>query len=92
MAVTIKNVRAGNKFKLPNGVFVRKGQSVTVPDFVLSKAAVRAEINRGRLMLVTETTAAPEPEPTPPPVPAPEPVAEPDSTPKRRMRRKKAED
>ena len=88
MRIQIKNVSAGASFKLPGGVRVRKGGTVSVPQSVLSKSYVRSNIVRGRLVIVRdgledETTAPapvapPEPTPPPAPEPAPEPTPEPE--------------
>ena len=89
MRIQIKNVSAGASFKLPGGVRVRKGGTVSVPQSVLSRSYVRSNIVRGRLVIVRdaledETTApAPvaPPEPPPAPTPAPEPEPAPEPTP-----------
>ena len=102
MRIQIKNVSAGASFKLPGGVRVRKGGTVSVPQGVLSKSYVRSNIVRGRLVIVQDTledeTTAPAPvappEPPPEPEPAPEPAPEKEEAPKprRRGRRKKTEE
>jgi hypothetical protein len=88
MRIQIKNVSAGASFKLPGGVRVRKGGTISVPQSVLSKSYVRSNIIRGRLVIVQggiedDTTAPapvvpPEPTPAPAPAPAPEPEPEPE--------------
>lgn len=84
MRIQIKNVSAGASFKLPGGVRVRNGGTVSVPQSVLSKSYVRSNIIRGRLVIVQggiedEATApAPVAPPEPTPAPAPEPAPEPE--------------
>ena len=89
MRIQIKNVSAGASFKLPGGVRVRKGGTVSVPQGVLSKSYVRSNIVRGRLVIVQDTledeTTAPAP--VAPPEPPPRPLRRSDVATRRRRRR-----
>jgi outer membrane biosynthesis protein TonB len=85
MRIQIKNVSAGASFKLPGGVRVRKGGTISVPQSVLSRSYVRSNIIRGRLVIVRDAledeTTAPAPVAPPEPTPEPAPELEPEPEP-----------
>lgn len=51
--IKLTNVKAGGSFKLPGGLRVNKGQSVTVPASMLTHKSVRHQMSRGRLAVTT---------------------------------------
>ena len=51
--IKLTNVKAGGSFKLPGGLRVKKGKSVTVPASMLTHRSIRHQMSRGRLAVTT---------------------------------------
>jgi len=51
--IKLTNVRAGGSFKLPGGLRLKKGQSVSVPTSMLTHKSVRHQMSRGRIAVTT---------------------------------------
>ena len=73
--ILLKNVRAG-RFKLPNGVKIAKGETISVPHSVIANRHVSKLLATGKFAIVNAAVVLPEPSeiPTDPPAPVPPPA------------------